>query len=343
MVLDSSAFESALKVALGTETGSEIQLSGLQPVAGGSSQETWRLDLSVASGRWQGEYRLVLRRPLGGKIIATALDLAAEFAVLRAAFASGVPSPRPYWFFLDLLGRPALLMDRLEGETIGRRIVKDRELIEARARLPQQMGAALAAIHAVDLDVYHLRATLPAPDQTPVQTRIAQFEADLDRLDEPHPALELSIRWLRRHEPPPPDRLVLVHGDFRIGNVVVNTEGLVGILDWEFAHLGDPAEDLGWPLVRSWRFGMDHLHFGGVGSPAVFLAAYEQANGQRVDPARIFYWEVMGNVGWAIGALNQARRHLSGQEPNLEFASLGRRCPEMELEALLLIKSTVER
>jgi aminoglycoside phosphotransferase (APT) family kinase protein len=343
MVLDSSAFQSALRVALANETGSEIQISGLNPVAGGSSQETWRFDLSVASGPWQGEYHLILRRPLGGKIIATALDLAAEFTVLRAAFASGVPSPHPYWFFPELLGRPALLMDRLEGETIGRRIVKERELTQARTRLPKQMGLALAAIHAVDLDAYHLRATLPAPGQTPAQARIAQFEADLDRIDEPHPALELSIRWLRRHEPQPPDRLVLVHGDFRIGNIVANREGLVGILDWEFAHLGDPAEDFGWPLVRSWRFGVDHLRFGGVGSPEVFLAAYEQASGQRVDPARVFYWEVMGNVGWAIGALNQARRHLSGQEPNLEFASLGRRCAEMELEALLLIKSTMER
>jgi aminoglycoside phosphotransferase (APT) family kinase protein len=343
MVLDSSAFQSALRVALANETGSEIQISGLNPVAGGASQATWRFDLSVASGPWQGEYHLILRRSLGGKIIATALDLAAEFTVLRAAFASGVPSPRPYWFFPELLGRPALLMDRLEGETIGRRIVKERELAQARTRLPKQMGLALAAIHAVDLDAYHLRATLPAPGQTPAQARIAQFEADLDRIDEPHPALELSIRWLRRHEPPPPDRLVLVHGDFRIGNIVVNREGLVGILDWEFAHLGDPAEDFGWPLVRSWRFGVDHLRLGGVGSPEVFLAAYEQASGQRVEPARVFYWEVMGNVGWAIGALNQARRHLSGQEPNLEFASLGRRCPEMELEALLLIKSTMER
>ena len=230
-------------------------------------------------------------------------------------------------------------MGRLEGETIGRRVVKEPGLAEARKRLPGQMGAALAAIHRVDTGRFGLNEILPAPapGQTPARSLIGRAEADLDRIGEPHPALELALRWLRRREPLPPERLALVHGDFRIGNMVVAPQGLSGVLDWEFAHIGDPAEDLYWGLVRDWRFGADHLPYGGVGEPEEFFAAYE-AHGGAVDRARVSYWEVMGNVLWAVGTLNQAQRHLSGDEPNLELASLGRRCAEMELEALRLMK-----
>jgi len=282
----------------------------------------------------------VLLRPLGGKIYADALDLHGEYLVMRAAYDAGVPVPQPYWFLDDLLGRPAALMQRLDGETIGRRIVKEPTLAEARKCLPEQMGAALAAIHAIDYNQPDLRETLPAPvpGQTPIQTQLEQCERDLDRIEEPHPAMELGLRWLRLHEPPPPERLVLVHGDFRIGNMLVTPRGLNGVLDWEFPHVGDPAEDLSWSLVREWRFGADHLNFGGVGQPEDFFAAYQEQSGSRVDLARISYWEVLGNVRWAMGSLNQAQRHLSGVEPNLEFASLGRRCAEIELEVLWLIK-----
>jgi aminoglycoside phosphotransferase (APT) family kinase protein len=238
------------------------------------------------------------------------------------------------------MGQPAMLVQRLEGETIGRKVVKAPELAPARANLPRQMGQALAAIHAIDLEATQLQSLLPAPapGQTPAQALIQQYEANLDEIEEPHPALELAMRWLRQNEPSPPERLVLLHGDFRIGNMMVDAQGLSGVLDWEFAHIGDPAQDLGWPFVRTWRFKVDHLRFGGVGAAEPFLQAYHEASGRSIPAERIFYWEVFGNVLWAIVTLNQARRHLSGQEPNLELASLGRLCAEVEMEVLSLIK-----
>jgi aminoglycoside phosphotransferase (APT) family kinase protein len=301
----------------------------------------WRLDLSVPAGEWQGDYALVMRRQVGSKIYDDALEPEAEFRVLQAAYDAGVPAPRPYWFLPDVLGRAGFLMERLEGETIGRRIVKEAALAGARRDLPARMGRALGRLHGVAVDGAGLLTLLPniGRDQTPAQYSIHRAQADLDRIGEPHPALEIGLRWLAQHEPPPPDRMVLVHGDFRIGNIAVTTEGLRGVLDWEFAHLGDPAEDLAWGMVRDWRFGVEHLRYGGVGEPEDFLTAYEQSTGWVVDRARVSYWEVMGNVRWAVGTLNQAQRHLHGAEPNLELASLGRRCAEMELEALRLIKS----
>jgi aminoglycoside phosphotransferase (APT) family kinase protein len=328
-----------LESALARETQSQVQVSGLAQMAGGASRELWRLDVEVADGEWAGRHPLVMQRPLGGKIHAHALDLRQEFIVRRAAHKSGLPVPRPYWLLENFLGGWAALAERLEGETIGRKIVKDARWETARAKLPGQMGATLASIHRIDLDQYELWPVLPSPPPglTPAQWHIQQMEADLDRIREPHPAIELCLRWLRRHEPPLPKRLSLVHGDYRIGNVIIGPEGLRGVLDWEFAHIGDRMEDVSWGVVRDWRFGMDGLRYGGVGQPEAFWAAYQAAGGEPVIPARARYWEVMGNARWAVGTLNQAERYLSGQEDNLEFASLGRRCAEMELEALRLI------
>jgi len=332
--------QEALELSLAQQTRSEVRLSDLVLIAGGSSQETWRLDLWVAEGTWQGNHKLILRRPLGGAIFQQALDLQREFSTITAAVAGGVPSPKPYWLLENLLGYPATLVERLEGESIGRKIAKEPYFAEARRQLPRQMGEAIAAIHQVDLTAHRLAEILPGlvTGQTPAQTRRAQIEAELEYIGEPHPVLELGLRWLHQNEPPPPDQIVLVHGDYRVGNVLVNQRGLVAVIDWEFAHVGDYAEDLTYPLVREWRFGFDHLHFGGIGSPEAFFEAYSQSTGRVVDPARIFYWELMGNVWWAIGMLKQVQRHLRGEQPNLEFASLGRRCAEMEFEILRLLK-----
>jgi aminoglycoside phosphotransferase (APT) family kinase protein len=171
------------------------------------------------------------------------------------------------------------------------------------------------------------------------------MEADLRAIDEPHPALEIALRWLRAHDPDPidagssPRDLVLVHGDFRVGNFMVGPDGLRGVLDWENVHAGDPHADLAWICVRAWRFGMDSQPVGGIGERAPFFEAYTRASGRPVHPERVHYWEILGNVRWALGALGQARRHLAGLERSVELASLGRIAAEMELEALTLIEA----
>lgn len=340
MPTDPDLLREALQAKLGALAGGEARVENLALLAGGASQEMWRLDLHLdGSAPPAGDYHLVLRRQLGGKIYRDALDLPREFHVMQVAYASNVLLPYPQAFVPDLLGRPAALTHWLDGETIGRRIVRDPALAAAREALPAQMGLMLARIHAVDYRAYGLWDELPHPPsgEAPSAWLVEQLERNLDEVGEPHPALELGLRWLRRHAPPPPARLTFVHGDYRIGNVMVGPRGLVGVLDWEFAHIGDPYEDLAWPRVRDWRFAQDGLPFGGIAQPDSFDAAYAGATGCPVDPAAVHYWEVMGNVRWAVGMLNQARRHLDGEEPNLEFASLGRRCAEIELEVLDLI------
>ncbi len=159
---------------------------------------------------------------------------------------------------------------------------------------------------------------------------------ELDTVDEPHPAIELGLSWCRERLPLKRQHVV-THGDFRLGNLMVGEHGIVAVLDWEFAHISDPAEDLAWPLVRAWRFGNDALRLGGIGAVDSYLERYAELTGLAVGTEELLAWEVLGNCKWAIGALTQSRRHLRNEERSVELAILGRLAAEMEYELLDLI------
>jgi len=140
-----------------------------------------------------------------------------------------------------------------------------------------------------------------------------------------------------RERLPAAKELTFCHGDVRIGNFAVDSDGLVAVLDWEFAHVGDPVEDVAWPIVRAWRFGADGKRLGGVGEVEPYLERYNELTGRDVTPEELDVWEVLGNVKWAVGCLTQCRRHLNGQDRSVEYAVLGRMAAEMEYELLDLI------
>jgi len=286
---------------------------------GGASKEAWAVD--------GGGQRLLVRRAGGGVIHRHTLSLRDEFEVLRAAHEAGVKVPQPVLYIEELSGREAFVMERIAGETIGRRIVQRPELAAARDALPRQLAEQLARIHAIPLE------------RVPF-LREAGFERMVDELDEvgePHPAIELGLWWLREHRPAQ-RAPVVCHGDFRIGNVAVDEHGLVGVLDWEFAHLDDPARDLAFGLVRAWRFGRDDLRLGGVGDVEPYLERYNELTGFDVQPEELDYWELAGNVAWAVGCLTQAQRHLTGQDRSVELAILGRLGAEVEYEICHLLE-----
>jgi aminoglycoside phosphotransferase (APT) family kinase protein len=284
-------------------------------LAGGASKEAWSVD---ADGQ-----KLLVRRAAGGVIHRHTLSLAHEYAVLEAAYEAGVKVPRPVAYIADLEGREAFAMERLEGETIGRRIVRG----DVPARLPLELAEELAKIHAIP----------PARLPFLPEARLERMVEELDEVGEPRPAIELGLWWLREHRPPPREPVV-VHGDYRIGNVVVGPEGLRGVLDWEFAHVDDPVRDVAFGLVRAWRFGVPEKRLGGIGDVEPYLERYNELTGFDVTPDELDYWELAGNVGWAIGCLTQMQRHLSGQDRSVELAVLGRLGAEVEYEICKLLE-----
>jgi aminoglycoside phosphotransferase (APT) family kinase protein len=307
--------------------GRRVEIVSLERLSGGASRETW--SFVIRDG--DGERRLVLRRDPPGAPARS--NRTGEIDLLRAAAAAGVPVPVVVWSSDDdALGSPGFVMEHVEGETIARKILRDEEFARARRVMAAQCGDILARIHAtptVDL------TWLERPATTPADAILDQYTTVLDSIGEPHPALELALRWLRRN-PPPSQRVTLVHGDFRNGNLIVGPDGIRAVIDWEISHIGDPWEDLAWLCMRSWRFGAPG-EVGGFGDRKDLYASYEETSGVAVDVSAVQWWEVMANVKWGCATMMQAFTHLWGHVNSLELAAIGRRTVETEHDVLTLI------
>ena len=277
----------------------------------------------------------MLRRDPEGSV--SLVPIRDEFALIARALDAGVPVPEPLALERagGRLGTDAMLMSFVGGTSVAPRILRKPEFETARSGLAGQLGEALARIHSVDPS--GLAAVLPDPGNDPAVDQIDEWERQLDEIGEPLPAVELGLRWLRANAPEPAEPR-LVHGDFRLGNFIVDEQGLAAVIDWELAHLGDPAEDIGWLCIRSWRFGNDDEPVAGVGGLDEFITAYEAAGGSPVDRDRVRYWEAFGNVKWAVICARQAHDHLTGVRRSHELASLGRRICEPEWDMLELIR-----
>ena len=310
---------SALEARAAEHFGRPARIEGLAPLLGGASRELWTFDALVEAER----HELVARRdPEGAE---DPDGRAREAGALAAAARHGVPVPALLWCAPDT----GLVMQRLQGEARPRRILCEERFATARGRLVDEVARAAAAIHAIPLAELGLRPSSP-------EESVAALEAELDRIGEPHPVLELGLRWLRLNLPEPAEP-ALVNGDFRLSNWLVDEAGLVAVLDWELCHAGDPAEDLGWMCIRSWRFGADERPAAGLGSRDELLEAYAAAGGREVSRAELRFWEAYGNVRWGVICLVQADLHLSGNLRSLERAAIGRRTAEPEWDLLAMI------
>ena len=188
----------------------------------------------------------------------------------------------------DELGT-GFIMQRVEGETIARKILRDAQFAEARPILARQLGKVAAGIHSLPV------SNLPKLRQMTSTEELADLDREYRSFDWPRPVFELALRWLRERDPGPSREVTLVHGDFRHGNLIIGPDGVRAVLDWELAHTGDPMEDLGWICVNSWRFGEIDKPVGGFGSREELFAGYEAA-GRRVDPGTR---KVLGSDGYA--------------------------------------------
>ena len=311
---------------LAPHLGSGLSVARLESLSGGASRQTWGVRVRDGDGR---QHELVLRASDRDDDATAGMEL--EAASLRAAAAAGIPVPAVLCASDDdgALGCRYLISTRVPGETIPRRILRA-AAGEARQRLLAQCAAALAALHAADPDrIPGLRADDP----------LMLLRDWLDALGQPSAVFEIALRWLRQHRPPA-GGTVVVHGDFRLGNLIVDGSGLAAVLDWELVHRGDPLEDLGWFCVRAWRFGEDARPAAGLGSIEDFVAAYERAGGGGggpVDRDALRWWQVLGTLRWGVICQRQAHRHLSGQTRSVELAAIGRRVCENEWDLLELL------
>ncbi|OBG87907.1 acyl-CoA dehydrogenase [Mycobacterium sp. E136] len=311
----------ALTTVLGPVLGGGVAVENLHALTGGASRTTWAFDAVTDDRR-----ALILRTGPPDDVHAS-MEL--EAAVQKRAAAAGAPVP--HILTADnspaALGNPYLICDAIGGETIVRRIY--RALDDAgRERLLHQCAQALAAIHRAD----YRGIDVPPSDQ------LSEWRARLDEMGDTTATFEWAFRWLEANRPAPSSQ-VLVHGDFRMGNLIVDDTGLAAVLDWELVHVGEVYEDLAWFCIRAWRFGApEHHGAGGLGSVEDFLSAYESAAGMALDRAAFRWWLTVATLRWGVICRYQAERHLSGQTESVELAAIGRRVSETEWDVLDLLE-----
>jgi aminoglycoside phosphotransferase (APT) family kinase protein len=251
-----------------------------------------------------------------------------EAAAIRAAAAAGLAVPEVV--VVDdgeRLGSAGIVMGRVEGETVARRILRDEAFGAARQGLTAQLAAFVAGLQRIDPGAV---AGLPVTDA------LRYLHEMYDQAGDVSPTFDFVLRWLRRHRPAGGADAVLVHGDLRLGNVIVGPEGLRAVIDWELVHGGDRMEDLAWLCVKAWRFGAAP-EAAGVGTIEELLAAYEAAGGRPVDRAIFDWWLVEKTLQWGVMCMKQAAAHLTGLDRSVELAAIGRRVAEVEWDLLELL------
>ena len=313
-------------------------LVSTERLSGGASQETYKVIVNGESG----DRPLCLRRASEGmeldieSELQESVGLPIEALLMITAREASVPEPEVHYVLAeqDGLGE-GFIMQWLEGETLGARIVRSDEFSDVRPSLARQCGEILARIHAIDIEPTGLGEKLRT--QTP-ENLVNQTWERYKRFKTPQPMIDYSARWLLEHLPTNYEA-TLVHNDFRNGNLMIDATGIVGVLDWEISHIGDPMRDLGWICTNSWRFGRADLPVGGFGEYEDLADAYESTSGRKLDREHVKFWEVYGSFWWAVTTLGMADRFRVGPDKTVERPAIGRRCSEGQIDCANLIIS----
>jgi len=319
---DSAELAAKLAVVLAPALGSTATIENLRALTGGASRTTWAFEAVTGEQR----VSLILRTGPPDDVHA---GMELEARAQAAAAAAGAPVPRILVAddSVGALGNPFLICDEIKGETIVRRIQRQLDAT-GRARLLLQCAQALAAIHRAD-------PNLPGLTH---EDQLLEWRERLDAMGDTTATFEWGFRWLAARKPEPSPS-VLVHGDYRMGNLIVDGSDLAAVLDWELVHVGEAYEDLAWFCIRAWRFGAPaSLGAGGLGSIESFLRAYEQASATTVDRVAFHWWLMLATLRWGVICRHQAERHLSGQFRSVELAAIGRRVSETEWDLLDLLE-----
>ena len=328
---DLQDFERKLQAALQRVYGTSAAVKAAERLSGGASQETWLIRLEGGSV----PPTIILRRAPGGvpqTSTSTAVGLPNEAKLIRLAEDAGVPVPQIIHVLDDAddLG-DGYFMSRVEGETIARRILRDQQFSVARQALPEQCGQALAGIHAIEL-----AGDPPLPTSLGLD-QLTSYEQSYRETGVCRPIFDLAMVWLRENAPSPTSP-VLVHGDFRLGNIMVDETGLAAVLDWELCHLGDPREDVAWMCANSWRFGNNEKRLGGFGDVEPLLEAYATAGGAEFSARDIDWWEMLSSMKWGVMCMGMYESFRSGANQSVERAAIGRRVSETEMDLINLLE-----
>ena len=307
------------------ENSLQQKIKQLIPLTGGASADINRIILA-------NDDELIVRRTLSQEKSVMAIPKILEAKIQKVVKKNGAPVPAIIFEFSEgeEIGE-GYVMEAIPGETIPRKILRDKKFASAREKLPFEIGKSLAKIHQTQLD------DLKALDQVTFSDSLGKLFQVYLSFNQPQPVFDLVFKWLEAQKLTEYGD-VLVHGDFRFGNFIISEENLESIIDWELAHIGNPMEDLGWLCVRSWRFGNVEKRVGGLGDIKDLIAGYESNSDIKIDESQLDIWQLYGSLRWGVICMMQTFAHLSGMVNSVEKAAIGRRVSETEFDLMNMIK-----
>lgn len=307
-------------------TSIEGEIVNLEPLTGGASKEIWKFEVN-ANGKSD---RYILRRGSGveGPLAIKTSDEAKIQKTVRKLGAQ-VPEIVAVSSLDEELG-DAYIMKFVYGESIARKILRDEEYKNTLPKLAFECGQSIAKIHQADIAEFSF-----LPKKT-VKEQLSDLYETYTLFNQPSPVFEYTYLWLKEQNFGEIDD-ALVHGDFRLGNIIVSQDGLQSIIDWELAHVGNPLQDLGWICGNSWRFGNTDKVVGGFGNLEDLLDGYNSVSKYQVDAETVKAWQVFGTFRWGVICLIQASAHLNGTINSVEKAAIGRRVSETEIDIVDLL------
>ena len=307
------------------ENSLQQKIKQLIPLTGGASADINRIILA-------NDDELIVRRTLSQEKSVMAIPKILEAKIQKVVKKNGAPVPDIIFEFSEgeEIGE-GYVMEAIPGETIPRKILRDKKFASAREKLPFEIGKSLAKIHQTQLD------DLKALDQVTFSDSLGKLFQVYLSFNQPQPVFDLAFKWLEAQKLTEYGD-VLVHGDFRFGNFIISEDNLESIIDWELAHIGNPMEDLGWLCVRSWRFGNVEKRVGGLGDIKDLIAGYESNSDIKIDESQLDIWQLYGSLRWGVICMMQTFAHLSGMVNSVEKAAIGRRVSETEFDLMNMIK-----
>jgi len=287
-------------------TDPDGEVTDLVQLTGGYSLLTYRFD--VTSGG--GATRYVLRAdPPPGQAM-THTDRAQEWELLDALTQTGtVPMPGARWADPQgaVLGTPAIVLDFVDGPSL---LAHLNAVDESQQRsVALDVAAAVATMHAAGSTCVPTSFTRPGSWDDYIDGFIAQWREVEASMAERNPFMRWVAQWLETHKPMPAP-LTLVHGEFQAGNVMVGADGKPQIIDWEYAHIGDPRVDLGWMQIVGAFTPPDPIAL----DPMAFCERYCEVSGLTADvvnPLTIGYFAILGGskpLGAAVQGITDLAR-----------------------------------
>ena len=295
-----------------------VKVTHLTRIPGGASRETWMFKAVWGDGSGRQSQELVLRLDPPASLVES--ERALEYAFYRAFENSPVPVPRMRWLENDAthLGAPFFVMDRIGGCEGAWRPLLEPPYDESRPKIARRLYEVLAEIHRLDWSGTGITEVIDAPAPDACWKRALDYWEGMISANEvsPQPIARAAIRWLRANPPPAPERVTVVHGDYRTGNFLYDQGDIKGIVDWEMAHLGDPLEDLAWSFMEAWEWARDGKK-GGIIDREEAIRVYEAASGSTIDRAALHWWEVFSGVKGQGIWLTGARSYQDGRTQEL--------------------------